>query len=197
MSVENKSIFRVEVLSGNNSGEFGEIRILHSMSGWVITLSCLGVALALFLLFIYGTIAKNVAAAGVTETLATDPASTEVVATIFVPVVNASALGPGQRVTLHYDAYPYQKYGLQTGIVRTVDSGFVYGNSLPEGVRAKLRGAAGSGDPDTTTYRRITLTLVTHQIQENGRTQKVPEGLLLEANLPQAATPLSRWLPGN
>lgn len=158
-------------------------------------MAALVVALGLLLLVAYGTVAKNIAVAGVTETPASGPAHT-VVATVFVPVVNAAALTPGQRVTLHYDAYPYQKYGLQTGVVHAVDSGFLYANGLPEGVRAKLRGTAHGSNPGTVTYRRVTLTL-SPQIRENGRPRPIPAGLLLEVNLPQAPTPLSRWLLGN
>ncbi|WP_219134027.1 hypothetical protein [Janthinobacterium sp. UMAB-60] len=195
--VVEKNTFRSEVLSGNSSGDFGEIRVLHSISGWAITVASMGMALTLLLIITYGTVAKNVSAAGVTETLASGPTNTVVVATVFVPVINAAALTPGQRIKLHYDAYPYQKYGLQIGIVHTVDTGFLYANGLPEGVQAKLRRTANGGNIDTITYRRMTLSLLTPEIRDNGQTQKVPAGLLLEVNLPQAPTPLSRWLLGN
>ncbi|MYM24366.1 hypothetical protein GTP46_17105 [Duganella sp. FT135W] len=196
-SVVRNTFFRAEVLSGNGSGDFGEIRILHSISGWVITFISLGMAMALFLLINYGSIAKNVMAAGVTEEILLSPESRAVVATIFVPVSNAAALAPGQRVTLHYDAYPYQKFGLQTGIVRAVDSGFLYANRLPEGVQAKLRSGGNKGNVGVVTYRRITLTLLTPEIRAAGKTQKIPEGLLLNVNLPQSSTPLSQWLLGS
>lgn len=196
-SVAEKNTFRAEVLSGNSSGDFGEIRVLHSISGWAITAAAMSMALALLLLIAYGTVAKNVPVAGVTETPASGPTGAAVMATVFVPVMHAAAIAPGQRVKLHYDAYPYQKYGLQTGIVRTVDTGFLYASGLPAGVQAKLRSTANSRHPDTITYRRMTLTLLTPEMRENGQVQQIPAGLLLEVNLPQAPTPLSRWLLGN
>lgn len=167
------------------------------MSGWAVTLACLATVVALILLLAFGTVARNVVAPGVTETLGSGPTNTSVVATVFVPVINAAALAPGQRVQLHYDAYPYQKYGLHSAVVRTIDSGFLYANDLPAGVQAKLRGTTKAGDPATATYRRLTLVLDTPAIRHDGQRQKIPAGLLLEVNLPQPPTPLSRWLLGN
>lgn len=197
MSAARKNIFRAEVLTGNTPGDFGEIRVVHSMSGWAITLACLGAALALVLLFAYGTVAKNVVAPGMTEALASEKNNSTVVATVFVPVVHAAALAPGQRVELRYDAYPHQKYGLQSAVVRTIDSGFLYADSLPAGIQAKLRGMPAAGNAGTITYRRLTLTLSAPDIRHDGQRRKIPAGLLLEVNLPQPATPLSRWLVGN
>jgi membrane fusion protein len=167
------------------------------MSGWAITVGCVVMALGLLLLLAYGSVAKNVVAVGVTETPAGAAQDAPVVASVFVPVVHAATLVPGQHVTLHYDAYPYQKYGLQTAVVRAVDTGFLYAGALPAGIQVKLRGTTHGATPDTTTYRRVTLALLSPHLRHDGALRKVPAGLQLEVNLPQAPTPLSRWLLGS
>ncbi|WUR12723.1 hypothetical protein E7V67_024010 [[Empedobacter] haloabium] len=195
-SATKNNIFRPQALSGNSYGNFGEIRLVHTMSGWAISSGCLIIALGLVLLLVYGSVSRNAVAIGVTETAASTQPNAPVVARIFVPVIDAAALAPGRQVTLHYDAFPYQKYGLQTGVVRAVDSAYLHASALPAGIQAKLRRTTHAVDPDTMTYRRVTLALLSPQLRRDGVPQDVPAGLLLEVNLPQAPTPLSRWLFG-
>lgn len=191
------NIFRTEALAGNGFGDLGEIRLTHGISGLTISAACIVIVLGVLLLLAYGSVTKQVVAVGVTEIPARAALGAPAIASVFVPVVNAAALAPGQQVTLHYDAFPYQKYGLQAGVVRTIDTGFLYASALPSGILAKLRSTARGGQPDTITYRRVTLALLSPNLPHDGVPQNVPAGLLLAVNLPQAPTPLSRWLTGN
>lgn len=48
------------------------------------------------------------------------PSNTKLEAELYLPSRAAGSVRPGQAVTLHYQAFPYQKFGAGDGIVRTV-----------------------------------------------------------------------------
>jgi membrane fusion protein len=89
---------------------------------------------------------RNVAAA---EELATIVQGDALEVLLFVPPSAAGSLRPGQAVTLRYDAFPYQRYGVGRGIVREIAS---TASPVPGGAEAapsyRVRVAlAGNGAP--------------------------------------------------
>lgn len=53
------------------------------------------------------------------------PGSADVIANVFVPVRDAGFLAVGQPISLRYDAYPFQKFGVQQGTVERISSSLV------------------------------------------------------------------------
>jgi membrane fusion protein len=73
------------------------------------------------------------------------------VATLYVPSRSVGFLHRGQNVTLRYSAFPYEKYGTDTGIVISVSEAPVDLKSLPE-MYQRLAVQRGS---DTENYYRV------------------------------------------
>ena len=49
------------------------------------------------------------------------PKNAELVADIFIPVRQAGFISVGMPVLIHYDAYPYARYGSAHGVIQTID----------------------------------------------------------------------------
>ncbi|MFK4259392.1 HlyD family secretion protein [Agrobacterium tumefaciens] len=83
-----------------------------------------------------GTVTQLRVQAGVPVDVATPaltiiPDGSKLEADLYVPSSGAGFLKPGQTVQLQYDAYPYEKFGLQAAVVSSVSRTSVAATELP------------------------------------------------------------------
>lgn len=116
------------------------------------------------------------------------PANARLQAQLFAPSSAVGFVRPNQPVQLRYQAFPYQKFGHQTGSVALVS-------------RAPLQGAELAGLPMQATANaaseplyRITVTLDQQSVAAYGQAQALVPGMQLEADVLLDRRRLIEWL---
>lgn len=117
---------------------------------------------------------QTVAAGGALAALL--PLEGELEAELFAPSRAAGFLQPGQPVRLRYQAYPYQKFGLQVGRIREVSATTLRGDS--------------QGEP----VYRVRVSLARQSIAVQGRQQALKAGALLDGSVQLDGRRLVEWL---
>lgn len=115
------------------------------------------------------------------------PADAKLQAHLFAPSSAVGFVRPDQTVLLRYQAFPYQKFGLQSGQVTQVSrsplqAAELAGVSLPK--------SAGEGEP----LYRITVTLDRQAVAAYGQDQALAPGMQLEADVLLDRRRLIEWL---
>lgn len=119
------------------------------------------------------------------------PGDAQLQAHLYAP---SSALGfvrPGQAVLLRYQAYPYQKFGHQTGHVMTVSRTPLQAAEM-SGV--PLAGVAAFSDVSGEPLYRITVALDHQTVAAYGQPQPLVAGMQLEADVQLDRRRLIEWL---
>ncbi|MEO6920932.1 MAG: HlyD family efflux transporter periplasmic adaptor subunit [Collimonas sp.] len=115
------------------------------------------------------------------------PAGATLLAELYAPSRAIGFVRPGDQVLIRYQAYPYQKFGHQKGVVESVARTALPNNELNAiGVPA---GANGS-EP----MYRITVRLASQQVLAYGRQQPLQAGMLLDADVRQEKLRLYEWV---
>jgi membrane fusion protein len=109
---------------------------------------------------------------------------------LYAPSRTAGFVQPGQTVWLRYAAYPYQKFGLARGEVRSTSRTPVNPQDLPPGQASSLLQAAQSQEP----LYRIAVALQTQTINAYGEPQTLKPGMALEADVVQDRRAVWEWL---
>ena len=116
------------------------------------------------------------------------PANARLQAQLFAPSSAVGFVRPNQKVQLRYQAFPYQKFGHQTGAVALVS-------------RAPLQGSELAGLPMQATANaaseplyRITVTLDQQSVAAYGQAQALVPGMQLEADVLLDRRRLIEWL---
>lgn len=116
------------------------------------------------------------------------PANARLQAQLFAPSSAVGFVRPNQKVQLRYQAFPYQKFGHQTGAVALVS-------------RAPLQGTELAGLPMQATANaaseplyRITVTLDQQSVAAYGQSQALVPGMQLEADVLLDRRRLIEWL---
>ena len=116
------------------------------------------------------------------------PANARLQAQLFAPSSAVGFVRPNQKVQLRYQAFPYQKFGHQTGAVALVS-------------RAPLQGTELAGLPMQATANaaseplyRITVTLDQQSVAAYGQAQALVPGMQLEADVLLDRRRLIEWL---
>jgi len=116
------------------------------------------------------------------------PANARLQAQLFAPSSAVGFVRPKQKVQLRYQAFPYQKFGHQTGAVALVS-------------RAPLQGAELAGLPMQASTNaaseplyRITVTLDQQSVAAYGQAQALVPGMQLEADVLLDRRRLIEWL---
>ncbi len=113
------------------------------------------------------------------------PAGGQLQAELLVPSRAVGFIRPGDTVRLRYQAFPYQKFGHQPGIVRRISR-----HALdPTEARALLRGLTM-----TEPFYRVTVRLTHQTLLAYGKTETLRPGMLLDADVMGDRRRLIEWL---
>lgn len=115
------------------------------------------------------------------------PADARLQAHLFAPSSAVGFVKPDQPVLLRYQAFPYQKFGLQAGQVAQVSRSPLQASEL---VGIPLPRADGEAEP----LYRITVTLDKQAVAAYGREQALAPGMQLEADVLLDRRRLIEWI---
>ncbi|MDT9580884.1 HlyD family efflux transporter periplasmic adaptor subunit [Stenotrophomonas indicatrix] len=113
------------------------------------------------------------------------PTPTTLKAEIFIPSTAIGFVHRGTKVAMHYAAFPYQKYGVQYGVVEQV--------SETPTQPAQLSALLGQQPPAQPMYRAIA-SLERQQIVTEGQQRALAPGMQLEAALLLEDRSIIAWL---
>lgn len=115
------------------------------------------------------------------------PAGATLRAELYAPSRAIGFVRPGDQVLIRYQAYPYQKFGHQKGVVESVARTALPNNEL-NGI-----GTPAGGNNIEPMYR-ITVNLASQQVIAYGRPQVLQAGMLLDADVQQEKLHLYEWV---
>lgn len=119
--------------------------------------------------------------------LAIVPDGSRLQAQLLVPSQAVGFVHPGVDVTLHYQAFPYQKFGLQHGVVRSVSR-----SALMPGEVTLLLG--GGAPPSTDSLYLAHVDLANQNVQAYGQQQPLRPGMALEADMLLDRRRIVEWI---
>lgn len=106
-------------------------------------------------------------------------------AELLVPSRAIGFIGPGDRVLLRYQAFPYQKFGHQEGRVAAISR-----SALSPGELGALNGNAQQGEP----FYRVKVTLARQMITAYGNPETLKPGMLVDADVLGERRALVEWI---
>jgi membrane fusion protein len=109
---------------------------------------------------------------------------------LYAPSRTAGFLKPGQSVYMRYAAYPYQKFGLQTGHITAISATPFAASELPPNISQQLMAQAGSNEA----LYRINVQLDQQTITSYGEPLQLKAGLTLEADVLQERRKIWEWV---
>jgi membrane fusion protein len=115
------------------------------------------------------------------------PAGAMLRAELYAPSRAIGFIRPGDQVLIRYQAYPYQKFGHQKGVVESVAK-----TALPNNELNTIGTPAGSNNSEP--MYRINVRLASQQVTAYGKPQALQAGMLLEADVQQEKLHLYEWV---
>ena len=119
------------------------------------------------------------------------PAGAKLQAHLFAPSGAVGFVRPDQEVRLRFEAFPYQKYGHQTGHVLQVSRTPL---AAPELAGLPLSVPTSSGDGASEPLFRITVAMDAPELHAFGTTQPLVAGMRMEADVLLERRRLIEWL---
>lgn len=113
------------------------------------------------------------------------PGDGKLEAELLVPSRAIGFIEPGDTVLLRYQAYPYQKFGHQTGRVTQISL-----SALGPAELGTLHGNAQSQEP----FYRVTVTLAQQAVTAYGKPEALKPGMLLDADVLGERRLLVEWV---
>lgn len=114
------------------------------------------------------------------------PESARLQARLYAPSSSIGFVQAGDTVLLRYAAFPYQKFGLQQGVVESVST-----SALRPSEMAEVSSVGGT--PDTPLFA-IQVRLNSTHIEANGQARPLQAGMQLEADILQERRKLYEWM---
>jgi len=108
-------------------------------------------------------------------------------AELYAPSRAIGFVRPGQEVVLRFQAYPYQKFGHQTGVVESVSRTALMANEINDA------GMSVGGLNDREPRYRIIVKLPAQTIRAYGQQQSLQTGMLIDADILQEKRRLYEW----
>lgn len=108
-------------------------------------------------------------------------------ADLYAPSRAIGFVKPGDKVLIRYQAYPYQKFGHQQGVVDTVAKTALPSHEL-NGLPTPQGGNAGES------LYRVTVKLAAQTVNAYGKPQTLQAGMLLDADVLQEQRRLVEWV---
>ncbi len=119
------------------------------------------------------------------------PAGAKLQAHLFAPSGAVGFVRPNQEVKLRFEAFPYQKFGHQTGHVLRVSRTPL---AAPELAGLPLSGATAGGENPGEPLFRITVAMDASELRAFGSTQPLVAGMRMEADVLLERRRLIEWL---
>ncbi len=119
--------------------------------------------------------------------LAIVPDGSTLQAQILVPSQAVGFVHPGIQVTLHYQAFPYQKFGLHHGVVRSVSR-----SALTPGEVTLLLGGGNPPSSDPLYLARV--DLADQNVEAYGRKEPLRPGMALDADMLLDRRRIVEWI---
>jgi membrane fusion protein len=104
------------------------------------------------------------------------------IAELHVPVAKSGFLNVHDKVIIHYDAYPYQRYGVATGYIHSISQ-----TALTDEDEHKLM-------PMAKPYYKVMVTLDKSAIAANGEQHILQQGMTLNASILGAKKKAWQWI---
>lgn len=122
--------------------------------------------------------------------LPSDPQRALLSAQLYAPSRTAGFLAQGQAVWLRYDAFPYQKFGMQAGRVTAISRTPVNPQDLPVGHAQALLGSARAHEP----LYRVTVALNSQTVAVYGQNQPLRSGMSAQAQVSLDQRAVWEWV---
>jgi membrane fusion protein len=115
------------------------------------------------------------------------PAGEALKAELYAPSGAVGFINPGDKVWIRYRAFPYQKFGHQEGIVKSVSR-----TALPAADIAPILASSSNGSSEP--VYRIDVDLVSQSISAYGKARSLQAGMTLDADVVQESRHLYEWV---
>jgi membrane fusion protein len=116
---------------------------------------------------------------------------------LYAPSRAVGFVAPGQEVLIRYQSFPYQKFGLQRGIVSDVSTTPFAPNELPPSLASTILSNAQqniNGFNNNEALYRIQVKLARQVITTYGKEQSLRPGMTLEADVIQDRRKIWEWI---
>lgn len=116
---------------------------------------------------------------------------------LYAPSKTAGFVSAGQQVLIRYNAYPYQKFGLQAGTVIDVSKTPFAPNELPQHLASTILSNAQQnilGFNSNEALYRIKVQLKQQSINTYGKAHAIKPGMTLEADVVQDRRKIWEWI---
>jgi membrane fusion protein len=117
------------------------------------------------------------------------PAGSVLQAQLFGPSTAIGFIRPGQQVLLRYQAFPYQKFGMYEGVIRSVSGSAV----SPAEMTQQLAGLANLNGANEPVYR-VTVDLARQTAMAYGQPVPLQPGMRVEADVMIETRHLIEWV---
>jgi multidrug efflux pump subunit AcrA (membrane-fusion protein) len=124
-------------------------------------------------------------------------ATNQLEAHLYAPSRTAGFVAKGQQVLIRYQAYPYQKFGLQQGTVIDISKTPFAPNELPPNLASTILSNAQQsilGFNSNEALYRIKVRLDKQTINAYGQMQSLKPGMTLEADVLQDKRRIWEWV---
>lgn len=126
-----------------------------------------------------------------------EKAGTDLEVHLYAPSRTAGFVAPGQTVLIRYQAFPYQKFGLQKGTVMDVSKTPFAPNELPTNLASTILSNAQQntlGFNSNEALYRIKVRPEKLTIMAYGQEQQLKPGMTLEADVMQDSRKIWEWI---
>jgi membrane fusion protein len=117
--------------------------------------------------------------------LAMVPRGSPLVAQLFIPSSAVGFVRTGASVALHYEAFPYQKFGIARGVVDEVSRSAL----TPNEVMTLL-----GGEPPKESLYRVEVRLDQQHVEAYGRAEELKPGMALDADVLLEKRRIVEWI---
>jgi hypothetical protein len=195
-------LFRTEVMEAHAGRWLGSARLAQSIPFWVGCLIAITLAFSFVAYGVFGTYTRKAHVYGILALGGSNIVSSttnratlnyaqnlhHLVAHLYAPSQTASFVTIGQTVTIRYAAYPYQKFGLQSGKVISISKSTFSVSSLPLALKTQRE------LQDKQALYRVTVALDAKKITAHDKALQLVAGMTLEADIVQGKRTIIEWI---
>jgi len=120
------------------------------------------------------------------------PSGSQLHAQLYITPRQSGFIQSGQQVTLRYEAFPYQKFGMAEGRVVNVANSPYSINELQPHIASTLQSGSNPGASEN--YYRVTVELESQHVEVYGRQKPLLPGMQLEADILQEERKVYEWI---